>query len=134
MQKRDGQIAKFMLRWDGPYEVMEAYPDSSDYKLRFPDSSKRCARFHSSQLKRHIPNDDNLFTSQSHQPPQPIVTEDGQMEYFIEQIIDEQPRGQGKQYLVRWLGYRLESDLWLPRSELLMTEALEKWEESCGSR
>ena len=44
--------------------------------------------------------------------------------------MDERTRGRGKQYLVRWIGYGPESDLWLPRSELLGTQALENWSSS----
>jgi hypothetical protein len=36
------------------------------------------------------------------------------------------------QYLVRWLGYGEESDLWLPRGELMDSEALEVWENRAG--
>jgi hypothetical protein len=54
------------------------------------------------------------------------------MEYFVEKIIDERPRGRGRQYLVRWKGYGPEADLWLPRSELLETEALALWEKRDG--
>ena len=132
MQARDGRVVKFMPRWDGPYEVIEAFPESSDYKLRFPDSSRHCPLFHSSQLRRHVMNDDKLFPGRSKHAPQAIVTENRQTEYFIEKILDERPRGRGKQYLVRWLGYGAEEDLWLPRSELMMTEVLEQWEKEHG--
>lgn len=39
MQKKSGRVAKFMLWWDGPYKIMEAYPTSSTYKLSMPNSS-----------------------------------------------------------------------------------------------
>jgi hypothetical protein len=100
MQAQDGHVAKFMPRWDGPYEVLEAFPGSSDYKLRLPESSLRCPIFHSSQLRPHIENDDKLFPGRSRDPPRPIVTTNGQEEYFIKKIIDERSRGRGKQYLV----------------------------------
>jgi hypothetical protein len=32
----------------------------------------------------------------------------------IDKIIDQRTRGRGKQFLVRWLGYGPEADLWLP--------------------
>lgn len=130
MQARDGHVAKFMARYDGPYEILEAYPDSSTYKLLLPASSKQTPLFHVSQLQPHLENDATLFPSPELQRPGPIITEQGATEYFIDHILDERPRGRGKQYLVRWLGYGPESDLWLPWSELLETEALASWERS----
>jgi hypothetical protein len=55
------------------------------------------------------------------------MTADGEMEYFIDKIVDERTRGHGKQFLVRWLGYGAEADLWLPRRELADTEAYAEW-------
>jgi hypothetical protein len=40
MQKKDSHMAKFMPRFDGPFEVMTAFPEASMYTLRLPDSSR----------------------------------------------------------------------------------------------
>jgi hypothetical protein len=128
MQKKDGRCTKFMPRFDGPYEVLEAYPDSSTYKLKLPLSSRSHPVFHASQLRLAFDNNDSLFPARELSPPTAIVTPEGDTEYFIERIIDERTRGRGKQYLVRWMGYGPEHDLWLPRSELIDAEALERWE------
>jgi hypothetical protein len=53
--------------------------------------------------------------------------EDGMQEYFVEKIIDVHKHGCGMQYLVRWLGYGVEEDQWLPGSELADNAALEDW-------
>jgi len=53
---------------------------------------------------------------------------DGTTEYFINQILDRWPHRRGHQYLIHWMGYGPEHDLWLLRSELIDTEALVKWE------
>lgn len=58
--------------------------------------------------------------------PEPI-TEDGEIKYFVEEILDERTRGRGKQYLVKWLGYA-EPD-WQPAANLTNTEALIAWKE-----
>lgn len=110
MRAKDGRVAKFMPRFDGPYNVLEAHPDTSTYRLLLPPS-----------------NNPELFPNRELERPGPIVTEDGVTEYFIDKILDERSRGRGKQYLVQWKGYGAESDLWLPRTELLETEALETW-------
>jgi hypothetical protein len=57
------------------------------------------------------------------------VTKEGSTEFFIEKILDKRKRGRGKQYLVRWLGYGEESDLWVPSHELANCKVLEVWEK-----
>ena len=39
MQKKDGRVAKFMPKFDGPFEVTTAFPETSMYTLQLPDSS-----------------------------------------------------------------------------------------------
>ena len=117
-----------MPRFDGPFEITKAYPESSSYQILLPLSSKIFPTFHISQLRKHLPNDNTLFPKRAFAAPGPIVTADGSTEYFVEKILDKRARGRGHQYLVRWLGYRPEHDLWLPTSELVDTEALQKYE------
>ncbi|RDB23650.1 Transposon Tf2-9 polyprotein [Hypsizygus marmoreus] len=129
MQSKDGRVAKFMPRFDGPFTIIKAFPDSSLYTLSLPENSKIHPSFHSSQLRPFIENDNSMFPHRILPRPGPIVTEDGSTEYFIDHILDERKRGRGKQFLVRWLGYGVESDLWLPGVELMDTEALDVWEK-----
>lgn len=124
MHARDGRVAKFMPRYDGPYEITDAHPETSSYTLLLPPTSKSHPIFHVAQLQTHIPNNDELFPGCMHAPPQPLVTVSGTPEYFIEKILDHRPHGRGYQFLVQWTGYSTEHDLWLPQSELLETEAL----------
>ena len=58
------------------------------------------------------------------------MTEDGEVEYYIDKIIDQCTHGQGKQYLIQWLGYRPESDLWLPRCKLADADVYAEWIKS----
>ena len=127
MQAKDGRVAKFMPRFDGPFEVLKAYPESSTYTLHLPEYSRIHRTFHSSLLRPYIENDPELFPGRTLERPGPIVTAEGEIEYFIDNIIDQRTRGRGKQYLVRWLGYGPESDLWLPRRELADTAAYAEW-------
>jgi hypothetical protein len=129
MQAKDGRVAKFMPRFDGPFEIVKAFPDSSTYTLRMPEHTKIHRTFHSSLLRAFIDNDSTLFPSRTPEMPGPIVTADGEIEYFVERIIDQRTRGRGKQFLVRWLGYGPEADLWLPRREIADTEAYAEWQK-----
>jgi hypothetical protein len=63
IQAKDRQVAKFMARYDGPYKILESYPDSSTYKLQLPNSSNQFSVFHVSQLHPHHENDLELFPS-----------------------------------------------------------------------
>lgn len=130
MQAKDGRVAKFMPRFDGPYDILKAYPTSSIYTLRMPPGSKNHPTFHSSQLRAFVENDDSMFPSRKLAQPGPIVTSEGTTEYFIDKIIDERKWGRGHQYLVRWSGYGPESDLWLPGANLVDTIALDAWEST----
>lgn len=128
MQKADGCVVKFMPRFDGPFEVIKAFPESSSYTLKLPELMNIVPTFHASLLQPYVENDDELFPSRTLAMPGPIVTEDGEEEYFVERIVDERKRGCGMQYLVRWVGYGPEHDLWRPGREMKDTVALDDWE------
>lgn len=129
MQRGDHCVAKFMVRFDGPYTVLHAYPETSVYTLDLPNTMKIFPTFHASLLKRFIPNDDAMYPSRAHPRPGPVVTPDGVEEWEVEDIIDHRKRGCGYQFLVRWKGYGPDADEWLPRCEVAELEALDRYLE-----
>ena len=88
MQAKDGHVAKFMPRYDGPYEIIQAFPEDSTYRLQLPLTSKVHPNFHVSQLRPFLMNDDKNYPDRKHTTPGPIVTTDGSTEYFIEKLLD----------------------------------------------
>ena len=88
MQRGDHRVAKFMVRYDGPYTVIQAWPDSSVYTLDLPDSMKILPTFHASLLQPFVSNDNELFPSRQHREPGPILTADGSQEYYVNHILD----------------------------------------------
>ncbi|OJA16295.1 hypothetical protein AZE42_09403 [Rhizopogon vesiculosus] len=50
MRKGDGRVAKFMPRFDGPYRIVEARPETSTYTLDLPSMPNIFPTFHVSQL------------------------------------------------------------------------------------
>ena len=127
MQVKDGCAAKFMPRFDGPFKVTKAFPESSTYTLHLPEVTKIYQTFHSSLLHSYIENDNILFPSHKFDQLGPVVTMEGETEYFIDKIIDECTCRCGKQFLVQWLGYGAEADLWLPCHKLTDIDAYADW-------
>lgn len=123
----DDTVAKFFARWEGPFSVISAHPETSTYTLNLPRSTNIHPTFHASLLKPFVAPNYKLFPARRHLEPPPLVFEDGAEEYFIDRIILERPRGRGFQYLVRWKGYGREHDEWLPGCELAGTDALKDW-------
>ena len=96
------------------------------------NATHKCASYHMSELKQHVPNDNTLFPSRALPEPGPILTEDGLQEHHIESILDSKRQGRGWKYLVRWTGYGSEHDEWLSGKFLNDNEALDVWLENGG--
>ncbi|PSR72503.1 hypothetical protein PHLCEN_2v11626 [Hermanssonia centrifuga] len=126
MQRGDHRVAKFMVRWDGPYLIHCAWPESSLYELELPGHTNIFPKFHASLLKRHIANDDTRYPSRAHEEPAPTFDpETREDHHFVERILDRRRRGRGWQYLVHWKGFGPEHDEWLPGSRVDKLEALD---------
>jgi hypothetical protein len=60
------------------------------------------------------------------------MTNEGLEEFLMEETIDSQRHSCRWQFLVRWLGYGPEHDLWITLSELINCEALNQWYQLGG--
>jgi hypothetical protein len=125
------RVAKFMPRYDGPYQIIATDQAHSTVTLDLPDNPHIFPVFHASEIRTFNPNDDELFPARALMPPDP-VTIDGEKEFFIDKIVDQRRRGRGWQYLVRWRGEGPEGDKWLPGRDLEDCEALDEWERRRG--
>ncbi|KIP01165.1 hypothetical protein PHLGIDRAFT_60406, partial [Phlebiopsis gigantea 11061_1 CR5-6] len=79
---------KFMVRYDGPYRIVQAWPDTSVYTLDLPPHLNILPTFHASLLRPWIDNDNALFPSRRLDQPGPVVTADGEQEWAVERILD----------------------------------------------
>ena len=122
------RVAKFMPRYDGPYEIISTDEKHFTVTLSLPHSPHAFPVFHTSEVQPFQENNDDLFPECALKPPTP-VTIDGQQEFFIEKIVDERRRHNKTQYKVRWQGEGPEGDIWLPASELEDCEALDAWQD-----
>ena len=130
--KGEQRVAKFMPRFDGLYTIINLDEQHSTVTLDLPNSPNIHPTFHTSEVLPYIKSDTTLFPSRHFEEPDPITTDEGEEEYFIERILDARRRGRGYQYLVRWQGYGQEHDRWLPGSEVQDCEALDTWLASRG--
>ena len=118
---------KLYPRWDGPYEILKASPDSSNYTLKLGPDDKSHPVFHAEKLNLYSPNLDDQFPHRKLRPP-PAVIIDGSEEWVIDEIVDEKTERGVEKCLVHWEGYGIEERTWEPRSELKGTEGLEMWD------
>src|SRR6266571_5251716 len=61
-----GRAGKLMPLYIGLYEILEAFPETSNYVLKLPLQLEQCGihpRFHMSRLAPHKPNDNTIFPS-----------------------------------------------------------------------
>lgn len=124
--KGEKRVAKFMPWYNGPYLVTETAPEISTITVEMPNNPNVFPTFHTSQVRPFLENDKELFPSQEHEHPDPVVI-NGEEEYYVDKILEERKQGRGVQYLVRWCGYGAEEDRWLPGRELQDCEALDIW-------
>jgi len=125
--KGDKRVTKFMPRFDGPYMIIDLDKDHSTVTLDLPNSPNVHPTFHTSEVLPFVKSDTALFPSRKFAEPIPIITSDGQEEFYIDRIIDARRCGRSYQYLVCWQGYGVEHDKWLPGSELQDCQALDDW-------
>lgn len=107
------------------YTVQKTFPDSSQfYELNTPKGIHN--KFHTSLLR---PASDNPFPSQQQDDTQPpgIVTETGDTEYGIDEILQSRVikvgRGKRKELLVKWTGYAQPT--WHPEQDFEDTIAFD---------
>ncbi|SGY26736.1 BQ5605_C018g08765 [Microbotryum silenes-dioicae] len=127
--KADGEArsTKFFPRFDGPYEVLAARPETSNYKLKLNPGDKTHNVFHVSKLRRWVANDGEAFPGRHAAEPAAIIVQ-GNEEWEVEHIVDEKGKGKRKKFLVKWKGWADSDNTWEPRSHLEETAALDRWE------
>ena len=88
MQRGGHHVAKFMVRYDGPYKALTSHLDTSTYMLDVPPTSNIFSTVHSSDLKCFIPNDDECYPSRKHERPGPIVGKFRKEKWHINALLD----------------------------------------------
>jgi len=120
------RAAKFFPRFDGPFKILKAHPESSSYTLEMPASSKAHPTFYVGELRKYVENDGDLFPGRRRDIPEPVLVE-GFEERFVERILDARRRGRGWQFLVRYVNEGPGGDTWLPSALVRDLAALDVW-------
>jgi len=86
--KGEKRVAKFMPHYDGPYMIIDTDKAHSTVTLDLPNSPNIFPMFHTSQVIPYIESDTDKFPSCRFEEPDPIITDDGQEEQYIDKILD----------------------------------------------
>ncbi len=114
---------KLMSRFIGPFSIIRVVSNTT-YELSLPSSMRIHPVFHCSKLKRYIDGSEKFPTREQLLRPPPILTDDGENEYEVEEIISMRERKIGRskkkriEYLVKWKGYPHWENTWVEASNL----------------
>ena len=126
-----GRARKLMPKFIGPYKIVEAHPASSTYTLDLPPDLKRRRihpRFHVSRLRRHEPNDDEVFP---HREAHVFYDfgDDPEREYLVDDIVAHEWDGGSVRFLVQWTS---GDTSWEPWSTVKELEAVSNYFDLVG--
>ena len=85
------QVAKFMPCFDGPYLVIDTFPEASMVTLDIPNAPNLFPTFPTSHVKPFKNNDNTKYPSHSLAKPGPIVM-DSTPEHFVQTPEDHRPQ------------------------------------------
>ena len=75
--------------YDGPNMIMNTDEHHSTVTLELPNAPNIFPTFHTSEVLPFIKNNPVLFPSQKFEEPPPILTPQGNKEFFIDKILDQ---------------------------------------------
>lgn len=104
----------------GPYLITKQIGKVA-FRLKLPKSMKVHDVFHASLLSMHW---ENTIPGHSFDVPPAVVTEDGEEEFEVEQILDSRKYRRQLQYLVKWVGYLPSEQSWEPAFSLTNSQEL----------
>ena len=126
-----GRARKLVPKYIGPFKVLDAYPETSTYKLKLSnDLKKRRIHpvYHSSLLRKHEPNDEAIFPRHDAKAFYDLGVDDDQ-EWLVEEILDHRWCGRRVEFSVRWTH---GDTTWEPYAKCNKLSALDEYLSLCG--
>lgn len=86
--------------YNGLYTIIDVDEKHLTITLDLPNSPNICPTFHTSEILPYIESDTTLFPSHHFKEPDPIETDVGDKEFYIECILNAWRCGHSFQYLI----------------------------------
>jgi hypothetical protein len=99
-----GRASKLMPKYVGPYKVLQAYPETSNYTLELPiELVKRRVhpKFHVGLLRPHEPNDDALFPNRVSVDAYDFGAPDD-AKWIVDELDSHRWNGKDLEFQVHW--------------------------------
>ena len=99
-----GRASKLLPKYVGPFKVLDAQPNTSNYKIELPTQLRARNlhdRFHRSRLRPHLANDDALFPHREAHMFYDFGTPDDQ-EWLVEEILAHKWDKRELSFQVHW--------------------------------
>jgi len=99
-----GRVSKLVPKYVGPYKVLQAYPETSNYMLELPSELIRRQvhpKFHVSLLRLHEPNDDTLFPNRASVDVYDFSAPDD-AEWIVDELDSHRWSGKNLEFQVCW--------------------------------
>ena len=128
-----GRSKKLLPLYIGPYKVLTAKPESSNYTLELPDDLRKRGihpTFHVSRFRRHEANDDRLFPHRDTKVFYDLGTPDD-TEWLVDEILRHKWTGRKLSFLVQW---NVGGSTWEPLANCEDLEALDNYLDVQGVR
>ena len=126
-----GRVSKLLPKYIGPYKVVRAMANTSNYELELPEELvKRRVhpRFHVSLLKPHYANDEALFPNRTTTDAYDFGAPDD-TEWYVNEITAHRWEGRSIAFQVHW---NLGDTTWEPFTNCKQLKALDDYLELQG--
>jgi hypothetical protein len=126
-----GRARKLCPKFVGPWKVLQAWPETSTYRLELPTALQQRRInpvFHVSLLRPYNASNDSLFPNRVHPEPYDFGTSEDQ-EWFVNELLGHRWIGKGLEFEVRW---SLGDTTWEPLENCKELEALDRYLELQG--
>jgi hypothetical protein len=126
-----GRASKLCPKFVGPYKVLQAKPETSNYELELPTALQKRRinpTFHVSLLRPYHASDDAMFPNRVHPEPYDFGAAD-EPEWFVDELIGHRWVNDQIEFEVRW---SLGDTTWEPHDVCKRLEALDRYLELHG--